>query len=109
MAKDTVTGTVGLAKDTVGGTIGLAREAGGALVRDPDGRYGYDQGSYSGAGAGYGYGKNDGPGQGQIQGQQNGGTQVQNASDRYSYYGTLPMKNGSNFMQVTANFSAFAK
>jgi len=97
LAKDTVKGAVGLAKETVSGTIGLAKEAGhglsNLLPRDKDRRDNsrstqVDQ-----------KGMRDRP----LLGTQNQYT------DQYSYYGQLPAKDQSDFMPVTANFSAFGK
>jgi len=87
LAKDTVGGTVGLVKDAVGGTVGLAKDALGGTVNLFTGNY---NGQRSDSGFGY------------VPGQ--GNTPV----DKYSYYGATQSK-GSNFMPVTADFSAFSK
>ena len=106
LAKDAVTGTVGLAKDAVTGTVGLLKDAGSG-VKDvltsnptqinsgtstsatgtttaenqtqPYGGKAYGSSSYGGSGA-----------------------------TNYNYYGAIPEKR-SNFMPITADFSAFGK
>lgn len=98
LAKETVGGAVGLAKETVGGAIGLAREAGSGikslLTPNPmnvrSGQTQSVQGQYTNNGQVSKY-----------------GTQTTGA-DNYSYYGALPQKS-SNFMPITADFSAFGK
>jgi hypothetical protein len=106
LAKDAVTGTVGLAKDVVSGTVGLLKDAGsevkdvltsrptqinsgastsatGTTTADnqtqPYGGKAYGSSSYGGSGA-----------------------------TNYNYYGAIPEKR-SNFMPITADFSAFGK
>jgi hypothetical protein len=101
LAKETTSGAVGLAKETVGGAVGLAREAGSGLKslltpRPMDVRTGQIQSGQQGQSQ-YGY-------NGQVS---KYGTQTTGA-DNYSYYGALPQKS-SNFMPITADFSAFGK
>ena len=106
LAKDAVTGTVGLAKDVVSGTVGLLKDAGsgvkdvltsrptqinsgastsatGTTTADnqtqPYGGKAYGSSSYGGSGA-----------------------------TNYNYYGAIPEKR-SNFIPITADFSAFGK
>lgn len=101
LAKETTSGAVGLAKETVGGAVGLAREAGSGLksLLTPNpmnvqsgqiqpGQPGQSQYGYNAQTSKY-------------------GTQTTGA-DNYSYYGALPQKS-SNFMPITADFSAFGK
>ena len=109
LAKDAVGGTVGLVKDTVGGTVGLAEDAVGGtvgLVKDAvGGTVGLAKDAVGGT-VGLFTGKNENQrsdsGFGYVPGQ--GYTPV----DNYSYYGATQAK-GSNFMPVTASFSAFGK
>ncbi len=116
LAKDAVTGTVGLAKETVGGTFGLARDLLGGLnptqitnwggsgmgpSAAPAGNYGYAATPYSsGVGSGVGNG---------IHMQQPTPTGTAPGTDPYSYYGRLPNRGSSNYIPVTADFSAFGK
>jgi len=97
LAKDTVGGAVDLAKDTIGGTVNLVKDTVGGVANmvgqtNPTDLYSY--------GPGYNYGYSRGiPGMGR---------QGTPGIDPYSYYGALPPK-GSNYMPITANFSAFGK
>jgi hypothetical protein len=98
LAKETTSGAVGLAKETVGGAVGLVKEAGSglkSLLTPNPMNVGYGQ-SQTGQ-TQYGY-------NGQVS---KYGTQTTGA-DSYSYYGALPQKS-SNFMPITADFSAFGK
>ena len=106
LAKEAVSGTVGLAKEAVSGTVGLLKDAGsgvkdvltshpakinsgasttatGTTTADnqtqPYGGKAYGSSSYGGSGA-----------------------------TNYNYYGALPSKS-SNYIPVTADFSAFGK
>ena len=102
LAKETVGGAVGLAKETVGGAVGLVKQAGSGIkdiltshptnITSGQGKTQYQSGetqpSYNTQTSKY-------------------GTQTTGA-DNYSYYGALPSKS-SNFMPVTADFSAFGK
>jgi hypothetical protein len=114
MAKDTVTGAVGLAKDTVGGTVGLAKETVSGtigLAKDilssrplqVNGAI-YDN-NRIGSGVGYGY---EGSVVGRGAGVGTNGKMTQ-FIDPYSYNGALARKGPSNFVPVTADFSAFGK
>ena len=109
LAKNTVGGTVDLAKDAVGGTVGLAKDViggtadfvkglgSGATQLNNDGRTGYyGAPTYNQAPIGQ-YGS-------QITGQVPKGP-----ADPYTYNGKLQQKPPSNFLPVTADFSAFAK
>ena len=132
LTKQAVTGTVGLAKETVGGAVGLLREAGAGVkdiltVDGPNAGYngGQGQAGYNGVQGQAGYnggqgqvGYNAGQNQSQVSGQagQNGGYGMVNApkyntagADPYSYYGALTSRGDSNYIPVTANFSAFSK
>jgi len=85
LVKDAVGGTVGLVKDAVGGTVGLAKDAVGGtvgLAKDAVGGVARNTAGYGGSGY--------------------------TPMDNYSAYGALQSK-GTNFMPVTASFSAFGK
>ena len=100
LAKETVGGAVGLAKETVGGAVGLVKEAGAGL-KDILKSHPTDIKKQGQAGEVQA---------GQIQSTSQVskyGTQTTGA-DNYSYYGALP-PNSSNFMPITADFSAFGK
>ena len=121
VATDVVVGTKNVATDVVVGTknlvTGAAGEAksllksAGSGVKDilTQGRgQGYDQGQDQGQ---YNDVKPKGYGRWQ-QGDYsdpNLGTNNQPAMDQYSYYGSLPAKQATNFMPVTADFSAFGR
>jgi DNA-directed RNA polymerase subunit M/transcription elongation factor TFIIS len=97
LVKDTVSGGVGLVKDTVSGGIGLVKDTvsgGVGLVSDilPTGGSGSN-----GAGSG---GRSGGSG---------GKAGSKSANDVYTYNGALSNKAPSNFMPVTASFSAFSR
>ena len=99
LTKETVGGAVGLAKETVGGAVGLVKEAGAGLkdllksnptdIRRNQIQSGEVNSQY------------------QTSQASKYGTQTTGA-DNYSYYGALPPKS-SNFMPITADFSAFGK
>jgi uncharacterized membrane protein YgcG len=93
LAKDTIGGTVGLAKDVVGGTWGAARDIFGGLNPTQIGSPVY--GNYMGGGAGS---------QQQLQ---RGIVPV--GMDPYSYSGNVPNRGSSNYIPVTADFSAFSR
>ena len=99
LAKDVASGGVGLVKDTVSGGVGLVKDTvsgGVGLVSDilPRG-----SGSVSGSG---------GRGSGSVSGSGGRGS-AQNKNDVYTYNGALSNKAPSNFMPVTASFSAFSR
>uniref|UniRef100_A0A6C0DLW1 Uncharacterized protein n=1 Tax=viral metagenome TaxID=1070528 RepID=A0A6C0DLW1_9ZZZZ len=111
LLKDTASGATGLLKDTASGATGLlkgaASEAKG-LIRDAgsgvkdiltQGSRDRDRqvGTYYGEDIRY---RNNGTVPMVL------GTQNQ-YTDQYSYYGTLPQKDGANFMPITADFSSF--
>ena len=98
LAKETTSGAVGLAKETVGGAVGLAREAGSGLknLLTPN-PMNVQSGQIQPGQSQYGYNAQT----------SKYGTQTTGA-DNYSYYGALPQKS-SNFMPITADFSAFGK
>jgi hypothetical protein len=87
-----------LAKDTVSGAIDLAKDAGSGVTNILSGGGNYRQSG------GYGYGS----GSGQSAGYGRGSGQYQGAIDPYSYNGALVSK-PSDFIPVTADFSAFGK
>ena len=116
MATDTVTGATGLATDAVTGTVNLARDFGEGTydvinkgmdnrqgridnrAARIEGRYGGQMGGYGGQMGGYGN---------QMGGY--GGPMGQGATNPYTYNGQLQQKPESNFLPLTADFSAFAK
>jgi hypothetical protein len=107
--KDAVGGAVGLAKDTVGGAIDLAKDAGSGVASvfsRNSGSGGQTQSSAYGV-----YNPQTGqttsspPQYGQQQGSLGN---TKSAIDPYSYNGALVSK-PSNFIPVTADFSAFGK
>jgi hypothetical protein len=121
VATDVVIGTKNVATDVVVGTrdlvTGAAGEAknllksAGSGVKDI-----LTQGQGQGQGYGQGQGQYDdtkpkeyGRWQQGDYSDPNLGTNNQPAMDQYSYYGSLPAKQATNFMPVTADFSAFAR
>jgi hypothetical protein len=138
LAKDTVGGTVGLAKETVGGAVGLAKDTVGGAVGLAKETVGGAVGLLKSAGTGVKDVLTQGPSQSQYgnqsvsnqsTGTQAGGNQSQAGgnqypssqigvsakyntapgADPYSYYGALPSKGQSNYIPITADFSAFSK
>ena len=118
--KDIVGGGVGIGRDIVGGGVGIGRDivggVGGMFNGGPNGQGGY-QNSYGGpqynntGQGGYGGPQYNNTGQGYNQG---GYLQPKPSTtpgqDPYSYYGTLPPREGgSNYIPITANFSSFGK
>jgi hypothetical protein len=126
---DTVSGAGSLAEKAGGGTVDLLKSAGSGAVgllkgagsgamsltnnnSGVQGGYSGVQGGYSGVQGGYSgvQGGNSGI-QGGNSGIQGGNTPISRSGpqyiDQYSYYGALPSKGNSNFMPVTADFSAF--
>ena len=96
-----VAGLSSLGQDAIAGTAGLLKGAGSDLK------------NALASGSRQGQGSNQGA-LGQTANQQNAIVPVNacNANtgvDFYSYYGALPTKTASNYMPVTADFSAFAK
>ena len=138
LARDTVGGTVGLARETVGGAVGLARDTvGGAVgllksagtgVKDvltqgpSQSQYG-NQSQYGGQSVSNQSVSNQSTGtqvggyQSQYSGNQDASSQIgvsaryntAPGADPYSYYGALPSKGQSNYIPITADFSAFSK
>jgi hypothetical protein len=109
LAKETIGGTVGLVKDTLGGAVGLAKSAGSGVANVFTKNTG---GGQSSQGSAYGV-YNPQTGQttsSPVQyGQQTGSLgNTKSPIDPYSYNGALVSK-PSNFIPVTADFSAFSK
>ena len=102
LGKDVVSGGVGLVKDTVSGGVGLVKDTvsgGVGLVKDTvSGGVGLVQG----VGAG-------GVGQGQRSASQGTGMGYKTQNDAYTYNGALTNKESSNYIPLTASFSAFSK
>jgi len=101
LAKEAVGGTVGLAKEVVGGTVGVARNVVGGVVGAARNVVGGVVGAARNV-AGRIRNRQSDSGFGYVPG--HGYTPV----DNYSAYGASQSK-GSNFMPVTASFSAFGK
>jgi hypothetical protein len=100
LGKDVVTGSVGLVKDTVSGGVGLVKDTvsgGVGLVTD----------TVSG---GVGLVKNVGSGSVKTGYRASGsGSGSKTNNDVYTYNGALTNKESSNYIPLTANFSAFSK
>ena len=136
LAKDAVGGTVGLAKDAVGGTVGLAIDAVGGtvgLAKDVvGGTVGLAKDTVSGAtglltGAVSGVAGLFKPNSTQYQNNQpqfqnnainstmqsssgrRGGSYGGQMVDNTTYFGALPERPSTNYMPITADFSAFAR
>jgi hypothetical protein len=132
LAKDAVGGTVGLAKDAVGGTVGLAKDVVGGtvgLAKDTvSGATGLLTGAVSGVAGLFK------PNPTQFQNNQpqfqNNQPQFQNNAmnnpiqsssgrrggpyggqmvDNTTYFGALPDRPSTNYMPITADFSAFSR
>ena len=125
LAKDAVGGTVGLAKDAVGGTVGLAKDVVGGtvgLAKDTvSGATGLLTGAVSGVA---GLFKSNQP---QFQNNQpqfqnnamnntmqsssgrRGGPYGGQTIDNTTYFGALPDRQSTNYMPITADFSAFSR
>jgi len=126
IAGNTVTGAVNLGKETVGGAVDLTKQAASGTVNElnyligipggNNGGPGYGYGGYGNGGPGYRGTGSGGPGNGGYgnAGGQQGIPINYNTSgtvpgvDTYSGYGSLVNK-GSDFMPLTASFSAFGK
>lgn len=107
LVKSGVTGTVDLVKDAGSGVVKVADKTlntAGNIVKDLTDGSGY--GSAGGAGAYYG-GLNTPYGSGSGYSAP-GFSRGSSSADNYSYYGALPSK-GSNYIPITADFSAFKK
>jgi hypothetical protein len=136
LAKDAVGGTVGLAKDAVGGTVGLAKDAlGGTVGLAKDvvgGTVGLAKDTVSGAtglltGAVSGVAGLFKPNSMQFQNNQpqfqnnamnnpiqsssgrRGGPYGGQTVDNTTYFGALPDRPSTNYMPITADFSAFSR
>jgi hypothetical protein len=112
------TGATNLVKSGVSGTVDLAKDAGSGIVKVADktlntagnivGNLTDGSGYGSGAGAGAYYGGLNTP-YGSGSGYSAPGfSRGSSSADNYSYYGALPSK-GSNYIPITADFSAFKK
>ena len=106
LAKEAVSGTVGLAKEAVSGTVGLLKDAGSGvkdvLTSHPAQ---INSGTATSGSAGTTYANQTQPYGGKAYGSSSyGGAGATN----YNYYGAIPEKS-SNFMPITADFSAFGK
>jgi len=128
LAKDAVGGTVGLAKDAVGGTVGLAKDVVGGtvgLAKDTvSGATGLLTGAVSGVA---GLFKSNPTNQPQFQNNQpqfqnnamnntmqsssgrRGGPYGGQTIDNTTYFGALPDRPSTNYMPITADFSAFSR
>ena len=119
LARDAVTGTVGLAKDTVTGTVGLARDA-------VYGATGLIKGAVSDVAGIFRTNPTQiqnnmpSPSQGGVMNpylQTNSGRRQQSNQvvmgpqvvDNTTYFGALPNRPSTNYMPITADFSAFSR
>ena len=119
LARDAVTGTVGLAKDTVTGTVGLARDA-------VYGATGLITGAVSDVAGIFRTNPTQiqnnmpSPSQGGVMNpylQTNSGRRQQSNQmvmgpqvvDNTTYFGALPNRPSTNYMPITADFSAFSR
>jgi hypothetical protein len=125
LAKDAVGGTVGLARDAVGGTVGLAKDVVGGTVGLAKDTVSGATGLLTGAVSGVAGLFKSNPTQiqnNQPQFQNNamnsnmqsssgrrGGSYGGQTIDNTTYYGALPEKPSSNYMPITADFSAFSR
>jgi hypothetical protein len=104
LVKDAAKGTVGLVKDTAGGAIGLTKDTIKGTVNLAKGKYSSDSSdaSYSWAG------RNQSSNWADTSGYNNDDGRM-GPMDPYTYNGALKKKASSEFMPVTANFSAFSR
>jgi len=114
LAKNTVTGGVGLAKDTVSGGVGLAKDTvsgGVGLAKDTvSGGVGLARDTVSGIGGlatGSGNGANGSGNRANGSGSRNNNYKTKN--DVYTYNGALTNKESTNYIPLTADFSAFSR
>jgi hypothetical protein len=110
LAKDTVSGAVGLAKDTVSGAAGFVKDSN----RGPTDVNQKEKMGYGGINSGHNersayYNSYNGPSHDKGDYSKASAYSTSAGNDIYSYYGALPTKGGSNFMPLTASFSAFGK
>ena len=108
LAKDAVGGTVGIAKDAVGGTVGLAKDAVSGAA-----------GLLTGAASGVAGLFKANPMQMQQSSinpymQANSGRRPRGGAmpqtvDNTNYFGALPERQSTNYMPITADFSAFSR
>jgi len=118
LVKDTASGTVGLAKDTISGTIGLAKDTIGGIgdILGPLRPTQVSSSSNATSSNAYARGANGGVANGGASSSfgSNAATFGGNTSqpipgiDPYSYFGAIPPKS-SNYVPITANFSAFGR
>ena len=106
-AKNTVTGGVGLAKDTVSGGVGLAKDTvsgGVGLAKDTvSGSVGLARDTVSGIG-----GLATGSGN-RANGSGSRNNNYKTKNDVYTYNGALTNKESTNYIPLTADFSAFSR
>jgi hypothetical protein len=109
LVKGAVTGTVGLAKDAVSGTVGLLRDAGSGvkdILTPHPSQINYGNRTAGAVSTSQGVQSTQTqPYVGKTYGSSSyGGSGATN----YNYYGAIPEKS-SNYMPITADFSAFGK
>ena len=111
LAKNTVTGGVGLAKDTVSGGVGLAKDTvsgGVGLAKDTvSGGVGLARDTVSGIG-GLATGSGNRVG-GSANGSGSRNNNYKTKNDVYTYNGALTNKESTNYIPLTADFSAFSR
>jgi hypothetical protein len=110
LVKDTGSGAAGFVKDAGSSVVELAKDAGSSVVelaKDAgSGAMSLANNNRGGGQGGQGTGGQGGQG-GQVTGYSPVSGLGPQYMDQYSYYGTLPSKGSSDFMPVTADFSAF--
>lgn len=109
LIKSAGSGTSDLLKSTGSGVLSLGKDQGGY-----QGSYQVNSpGTYQGSSQVNSQGGSQVSSQGSSQVNSRGASQVSSpvgySNDYYSYYGALPSNRNSNFMPVTADFSAFSK
>ena len=124
LARDAVGGTVGLAKEAVGGTVGLAKEVVGGTVGLAKETVSGAAGLLTGAASGVAGLFKTNPMQLQTNSINQGGIinpnmqadsgrrprgSMPQSVDNTNYFGALPNKPSTNYMPVTADFSAFSR
>lgn len=122
LARDAVSGTTGLAREAVSGTVGLARETvsgatglikdtasgvAGLFRRNPTyaNNQGYPQTNIVAQGSMNPYLQSNSGRRPRA----NAGMMGPQVTDNLSYFGALPEQTSSNYMPITADFSAFSR
>ena len=101
LVKDAAKGTVGLVKDTAGSAIDLTKDTIKGTVRMANGKNRADSNSWAG--------RNQPRNWTDASYDNDGGDYTSETMDPYTYNGALKKKATSNFIPVTADFSAFSR